>query len=65
MQQKEGFLLVIVLCVDNLLITSCLEAGLRGIKSCLSESFSMTDLGLLRKFIGLEVNKKYLGIMIT
>ena len=56
---------MIVLYVDDLLITSGLGAGLRGIKSDLSEAFSMNDLGLLRQFIGLEVNKKYLGIMIT
>ena len=65
MQYKERFLLVIILCVDNLLITNGSTVGLRGIKSSLSESFSITDLGLLRKFISLEVNKKYLGIMIT
>ena len=65
MQQKEGLLLVIILCVDNLLITSGSAAGLRGIKSSLSNSISMTDLGLLRKFIGLEVNKKSSGFIIT
>ena len=58
MQQKGGSLLLIILYVDDLLITNGPTLGLRSIKLALSEAFSMTDLGLLRKFIGLEVNQK-------
>ena len=65
MEKKEGSLLFIVLYVDDLLITSSSAAGLSNIKSALNKSFSMTDLGLLRQFIGLEVSQKTSGIMIS
>ena len=65
MQQKGGCLLLIVLYVDDFLITGGSTPGLREIKSVLSKEFSMTNLGMLMHFIGLEVNKKYSGIMIT
>ena len=53
MQKKEDSLLLIVLYVDDLLITSSSNAGLRSIKSSLNKAFAMTDLGMLRQFIGL------------
>ena len=48
MKKKEGFLLIVVLYVDELLITGGSAIGLRDIKSLLSKKFSMTDLGMLR-----------------
>ena len=65
MQHKEGLLLLFVLCVDDFLITDGSTVGLRDIKSTLIKSFSMKNVGLLRQFIILEVNKKGLGNMIT
>ena len=56
---------MVVLYVDDFLITDGLDKLFRDAKSTLRNAFSITDLGLLRYFIGLEVNKKYLGIMIT
>ena len=56
---------MIVLYVDEFIITSGSTVGLRNINSTLRKEFSMTYLGLLRKFIGLEVNQKYFGIMIN
>ena len=56
---------MIVLYVDDLLITSNYVAGLRSINSALNKAFSMNDLGLLRQFIGLEVSQKTSGIMIS
>ena len=47
MKKKEGFLLLVVLHVDALLITSSSAAELTNIKSALNKSFSMTNLGLL------------------
>ena len=47
------------------MITSGSTVGLRGVKSALSEAFSMKNIGMIRQFIGLEVNKKASGIMIT
>ena len=55
MQKKEGSLLLIVLYVDDLLMTNNSVAGLRSIKLALNKALAMNDLGLLRQFIGLEV----------
>ena len=44
----ETFLLLIVLYVDEFLITSSSVAGLRNINSALKKEFAMSDLGLLR-----------------
>ena len=65
MQKKQGFLLLVVLYVDDFLITRSSIARLRNIKYALNKSFTMTDLGLLRQFIGLEVSQKTFGIMIS
>ena len=65
LKKKEGFLLLVVLYVDDLLITSSSAAGLSSIKSSLNKSFSMTDLGLLRQFIGLKASQNTSGIMIS
>ena len=48
MKKKEGLLLLVVLYVDDLLITRSSAAGLSNIKSTLNKAFTMTDLGLLR-----------------
>ena len=63
--KKEGFLLLVVLYVDNLLITSSSAIGLSSIKSTLNKEFSMTELGLLRQFIGLQVSKNTSRTMIS
>ena len=56
---------MIVLYVDDLLITSNSIVGLRSIKLALNKEFAMTNLALLRQFIGLEVSQNTLGIMIS
>ena len=58
MKKKEGFLLLVVLYVDDLLITSSSATGLSRIKSALNKEFTITDLRLLRQFIGLKVSQK-------
>ena len=65
MKKKEGLLLLVVLYVDDLLITSSSVVGFRSIKNALNKAFAMTDLGLLRQFIGIEVSKNNSGIMIS
>ena len=65
MKKNEGLILLVLLYVDDFLITSSSAAGLRSIKSTLNQSFTMTDLGRLRHFIGLKVSQKNLGIMIS
>ena len=65
MKKKHGFVLIFVLYVDEFLITSSSVAGLRSIKSSLNKAFDVSDLGLLRHFIGLKVSQKNSGIMIS
>ena len=63
MAKKVGFFLLVVLYVDDLIITSISTVGLRSISSDLNKAFTMTDLVLLRQFIGLEVSHKTSRIM--
>ena len=65
MKKKERFLLLVVFHVDDLPITSSSAAGLNSVKYSLNKEFSMTDLGLLRRFIGLKLSQNNLGIMIS
>ena len=65
MKKKEGFLLLVVLYVDDFLINSSSATGFSGIKSALNKGFSMTNFKLLRNFIGLDVSQNTSGIMIS
>ena len=53
MKMKEGLFLLVLLYVDDFLITSSSTTRLSKIKYALNKAFAMTDLGLLRQFIGL------------
>ena len=65
MKNKEGFFLLVVLYVDDLLITRSSTDVLSSINFSLNKAFAMIDLGLLRQFIGLEVSQKTSRIMIS
>ena len=45
------------MCVDDSLITGIFIADIGSIKSSLHNAFSMTDLGLLKQFLGLEIEQ--------
>ena len=62
LQKRDGILQVIVLYVDDLLITGSCTNLIGQIKSSLHSEFSMTDLGLLRQFLGLEIEKNERGV---
>jgi hypothetical protein len=53
---------MIVLYVDDLLMTGNLTSAIDSAKSTLHDRFSMTDLGLLHYFLGLEVSQSTSGI---
>ena len=56
---------VIVIYVDDLLIT-CICTNLIGqIKNTFPSEFAMTDLGLLRQFLGLKIEQDGKGIMMS
>ena len=47
--------MIIVLYVDDLLITGSSQAEIASLKGAMNEAFSMTDLGLLSQFLGLDI----------
>ena len=65
LQKNDGILQVFCFYVYDLLITGSCTTSIGSIKSSLHSEFGMTDLGLLRKFVGLEIEKRERGIMST
>ena len=57
LQKRDGIFQVIVLFVDDLLIIGSCNTQIGSIKASLHNVFAMTDLGLLRKFLGLEIEQ--------
>ena len=55
LQKYEVNILIIILYLDYLLITGSKLASISFIKTTLHDAFEMSDLGLLRQFIGLEI----------
>src|SRR5713226_2697619 len=64
-QKYDGNLIIIVLYVDDLLITGSTVTSISVIKTALHNAFEMSDLGLLKQFLGLEIEQNYDGIMVT
>ena len=64
-QKYDGYLIIIVLYVYELLITGSTVASISVIKTSLHNAFEMSDLGLLKQFMGLKIEKNIDGIMDT
>ena len=47
------------------MITGITVASISAIKTALHNVFEMSDLGLLKQFLGLEIEQNYDGIMVT
>src|SRR5882672_4549529 len=58
----NGSLMIIVLYVDDLLITGSSQAEIACLKDAMNHAFSMTYLGLLSQFLGLEIAQTKAGI---
>ena len=58
----HGSLMIILLYVDDLLITESLKKEIASLKDSMNHAFSMIDLGLLRQFLGLEIAHSQHGI---
>ena len=56
--------MIIVLYVDDLLITGSSQAEIASLKGAMNQAFSMTDLGLLSQFLGLEISQTKSGIKV-
>ena len=65
LQKHDGIFQVIVLYVYELLITGSCTTSIGSIKSSLHIEFSMIDLGLLRQFLGLEIEQSERGMMMS
>ena len=61
----DGHIIIIFLYVDDLLITGSTVASILAIKTALHNAFEMSDLGLLKQFLGLKIKKNSNGIMVT
>jgi len=62
MLRHDDSLLLIVLYVDDLLITGSALSEIAWVKTALHDRFSMSDMGLLHYFLGLEVSQYTSGI---
>ena len=58
----HGSLMIIVLYVDDLLIIGSSKDENASLKDAMNHAFSMTDLGLLSQFLGLEIAQNKHGI---
>ena len=65
LQEYDGHLIIIVLYFYDLLITGSTIASISAIKTTLHNAFEMSDLGLLKQFLGLEIEQNSDGIMVT
>ena len=57
--------MIFVLYVDALFITGCNLSSIDTIKTTLHQAFDMSDLGMLKQFLGLEINSIFYGISST
>ena len=60
-----GNIIIIFLYVDDILIIGSTVASISVIKTALHNAFEMSDLGLLKQFLGLQIEQNYDGIMVT
>ena len=58
-------LLLLVLYVDDLLITGCSTSAIDAIKRILNHGFLMKDMGPLHFFLGLKISQDALGIKLS
>ena len=62
-KKYNGHLIIIFLYFDELLIKGSTVASISIIKTTIHNAFEMSDLGLLKQFLGLEIEKTFDGIM--
>ena len=60
----HGYWMIIVLYVDDLLITGSSKNEIASLKDAMNHAFSMTDLWLLSQFLGLEIAQSQHGIKV-
>ena len=65
LQHYYGNFIIIVLYFDDILITGSTISSISVIKTTLHDAFEMSDLGLLKQFLGLEIVQNSDEIMVT
>ena len=65
LENYDVHIIIIFLYVDELLITGSTVASISAIKTALHNAFEMSDLGLLKQFLGLKIEQNSDGIMVT
>ncbi|KAJ4724698.1 Retrovirus-related Pol polyprotein from transposon TNT 1-94 [Melia azedarach] len=63
--RKEGKVLIVSLYVDGLIFTGNDELMFTEFKNSMKDEFDITDLGMMRYFLGLEVLQRSYGIFIS
>lgn len=63
-QQGNGEFLLVCLYVDDIIYLGSSQSLIDDFKSCMMRTFEMTDLGLLKYFLGLEVLQSKEGIFV-
>eukprot|EP00253_Pinus_taeda_P030765 PITA_30765 len=64
-KEIDGKILIVVLYVDDVIFTGNDDYLIKNFKSVIKEEFEMTDMGLLRYFLGIEVDQNENGIFIS
>ena len=64
-KKYNGNFIIIVLYFDNLLIIGRIVSSISVIKTPHHNAFEMSNLGLLKKKLGLKIEKNYNRIMVT
>ena len=60
---EEGNMLIVCLYVDDLIFTG--DYGIIDFKAVMESEFEMTDLGLIKKIMGIEVQQSESGMFIS
>ena len=65
MLKTDGSLLILVLYVDDLLITGGSASTISAVKRALQDRFLMTDMGPFHFFLGLEISRDATGVKLS
>ena len=60
---EKGNMFIVFLYVDDLIFTS--DFGIKDLRTIMESKFEMTDLGLMKFFMGIEVHQSESGIFIS
>eukprot|EP00253_Pinus_taeda_P022423 PITA_22423 len=64
-KEKDGKILIVVLYVNDVIFTGNDNYLIENFKAVMKEEFEMTDMGLLRYFLGIKVDQNENGIFIA